>query len=283
MPAPVAADVHGNARLRRQLRPAPGDHVVLQRAGAAVVGDRAVLQRDAAAVGEEPLVQRTQLVGAAVDVGVARRLAQRAVRLERGEDGVDVAGGERALVVADHVGQGEVVDRLEQRRAVRVAAGQRPGGEVQPQLDDALVLVVVGRERHRKADAPAVGVDVDDDLLEPARMRDQEVDVLDVDVALRHPGPGVGGIAPERGLAPDPPAHRMVHLGHAGERLDERVDLTGHQPVEERHRAHALALVLLEDLLERGSGEQLGRPGHATSIPRRTYRVSARRSRPGQA
>jgi len=44
-------------------------------ARAAVVGDRAVLQRYAAAVGEKGRVERSQLVGAAVDVLIAGRLA----------------------------------------------------------------------------------------------------------------------------------------------------------------------------------------------------------------
>src|SRR3954468_25071954 len=58
--------VDGDAGLGRELRPAPADDVVLQGARAPVVGERAVLQLDAAAVGEEPLVERDQLVVAPV-------------------------------------------------------------------------------------------------------------------------------------------------------------------------------------------------------------------------
>ena len=113
--------------MRRQLRPAPGDHVVLQRASAAVIDDGAVLERDAAAIGEEQLVVRAQLIGAPVDVAVAGGLAHVPVRLERCEDRFHVAGRERALILADHVGLVNVEGGLEQRRAVLVAAGQRPG------------------------------------------------------------------------------------------------------------------------------------------------------------
>jgi hypothetical protein len=66
-----------------------------------------------------------------------------------------------------------------------VAAGQRPGAEVQAQLEDALVLlVVVAGERKGKTDASAAAVEVEHDLFDPARLRDEEVDVLDLDVAF---------------------------------------------------------------------------------------------------
>jgi hypothetical protein len=103
-------------------------------------------------------------------VGVAGRLAHVAVRLERGEDRFDVARREGALILADDVGLVEVGVWLEQRWAVRVAAGQRPGAEVQAQLDDALVLVAVGDERQGKADTAAVAVEVEDELFDPARI-----------------------------------------------------------------------------------------------------------------
>src|SRR3954471_12886322 len=69
--AAVAADVDGDARLRPQLRPAPGDDVVLQRACTAIVGDGATLQPDATAIGEEQLIERAQLVGPPVEIRVA--------------------------------------------------------------------------------------------------------------------------------------------------------------------------------------------------------------------
>ena len=73
--------------------------------------------------------------------------------------------------------------------------------------------------------------------------------------------------APERALALDPAAHRVMHLGHARERLDERVDLPGQQAVEEAHRPQALASVLVQEALQRGGGEELGREGHGARIP----------------
>ena len=106
-------------------------------------------------------------------------------------------------------------------------------------------LVVVGGERQGKADAPAVAVEVQDDLLDPARIGDEEVDVLDLGLAFRQPR--VMSVTKCRN-APSPliaPAYRVMHLGHARERLDERVDLPGHQAVEEGHRSEALAPVLV--------------------------------------
>ena len=135
-------------------------------------------------------------------------------------------------------------------------------------------LVVVGGERQGQADASAVAVEVQDDLFDPARIRDEEVDVLDVDIACRQPRGHLGDEAPERAFALDPPAYRVMHLGHARERLDERVDLPGHQAVEEGHRPEALASVLLQYALQRGGGEELGCPGHATSIPCSPHRRS---------
>src|SRR5439155_3840795 len=116
-------------------RPAPGDHVVLQRARTSVVRDGTVLQRDAATVREEQLVERAQLVRAAVDVAIAGRLAHVTVRLEGCDGRFDVAGREGTLVVADDVGLVEVGVGLEHRRAARMVAGQRPGAEVDAELD----------------------------------------------------------------------------------------------------------------------------------------------------
>ena len=160
------------------------------------------------------LVVRAQLIGARWRRR-AGRLVHLSVRLERGDARFDVAGRERAQVLADDVGLAHVGVGLEQRRAARVAAGQRPAAEVQPQLDDPLVLLVVGDDRKGKPDASAVAVEVHDDLFDPARIRDEEVTCSTVPVAFRQPGRRVGDEAPERGLALDPPAHRVMYLGHA--------------------------------------------------------------------
>jgi hypothetical protein len=58
-----------------------------------------------------------------------------------------------------------------------------------------------------------------------------------------------------------------MHLWHARERFEERVDLSGHQAVEEGHRPEALTPVLVQDPLKRGSGEQLRRKRHASKDP----------------
>src|SRR5215213_8508550 len=81
------------------------------------------------------------------------------------------------------------------------------------------------------------------------------------------PGGRIGDEAPKRAFALDAPAYRVMHLWHTRERLEERVDLSGHQAVEEGHRSEALMPVLVQDPLQRGSGEQLRRKRHATSIP----------------
>jgi hypothetical protein len=85
--------------------------------------------------------------------------------------------------------------------------------------------------------------------------------VLDVDIAFRQPG--VRTVTKRRNaLSPlDAPAYWVMHLWHARERLEERVDLSGHQAVEGGHRSEALTPVLVQDPLQRGSGEQLRRKG----------------------
>jgi hypothetical protein len=129
--------------------------------------------------------------------------------------------------------------------------------KVHAQLDDAGVLVAVGGKGQGKLDAPIVAVDVEDDLLDAAARRDDEIDVLDRDVALRDPGVGVGHEPAERVGAPDATAYRVVQLGFAGERRDERVGLPGDQAVEIRHRRKVLVPALVQDALQGGGGEEL--------------------------
>src|SRR5688572_16225590 len=61
------------------------------------------------------LVEGAQLVRAAV--GGSRRLADVAIRFERRDHRFDVAGGERPVVLADHVGHLQGRIWLKQRRA----------------------------------------------------------------------------------------------------------------------------------------------------------------------
>jgi hypothetical protein len=62
-----------------------------------------VFQRDAPVVREQQLVEDTQAVAASVDVPATRRLASVAVRFECRHDRIDVAGRERALVLAHDI------------------------------------------------------------------------------------------------------------------------------------------------------------------------------------
>jgi hypothetical protein len=144
-----------------------------------------------------------------------------------------------------------------------VPAGQRPRAEVDAQLDDAGVLVAVGGEGQGQRDASILAVEMQDDLFDPAPRRDDEVDVLDGDVAVGQPGLGVGGEALERRDALHVPAYRVMQLRLPGERPGERVDLPRDQAVEERHRRETLAATLVQYAFQDGGGEQLRYPGHA--------------------
>ncbi len=274
----LAADVDGEPGLGRERRPPPGDDVVLERARHPVVDGRAALERDPAAVREQPLVQGPERGGAAVRVPLARRLAEIAVGLEGGDRRLHVAGGEGAPVVADDVrGAGQLVG-LQQRRADRVPAAQQPGAVVDPLLGDAAVGVVIAGDRHGNRDTPRVAVGVQDELLDPAARGDEEADLLGGRVVLGHPVAERDGEALERGDARDAPAHRMVDLGHAGERLDERADLPGPQAVEERDEREAAQALVLPHARQGGGGEELRRPGHRrdpTPRGRSTYRPAA--------
>jgi hypothetical protein len=65
------------------------------------------------------------------------------------------------------------------------------------------------------------------------------------------------------------PAQRMLQLGLAGKRVDQRAELTSNQPVEVRD-VYDLSLLLLFEPLEHRSGEQLGEPWHPKSVSQRT-------------
>jgi hypothetical protein len=77
-----------------------------------------------------------------------------------------------------------------------------------------------------------------------------------------------------RVIALDPPAYRVMQLGHAHERPDERVDLPADEAVEEAHGPRALASVFVQEMLDGGGGEELRRPGRAASIPWSTTPVT---------
>jgi hypothetical protein len=58
---------------------------------------------------------------------------------------------------------------------------------------------------------------VEHEFFDPTRRRDDEIDGLEGDVALGHPGGGVGDEPRERRGAFDAAAHRVMHLGLTGE------------------------------------------------------------------
>ena len=73
----------------------------------------------------------------------------------------------------------------------------------------------------------------------------------------------LGDERPERLHALDASADRVVELGLAGERLDQRIGLPRDQAVEEGHGDELLAPALVQHLLEHRRGEQLRDPRHA--------------------
>jgi hypothetical protein len=134
--AGAAADVDSEAGLRRRFGPA---HRTTLYSSAHEWPSSVTVQCSSGmppAVREEQLVQRDQLVAAPMDVRAAGGLAQR-VGLEDRDGGLHVAGGKRALVVAEEVGRVEVRVWLQQRWAVGVSACQRPIAPVEAELDDA--------------------------------------------------------------------------------------------------------------------------------------------------
>ncbi len=138
-----------------------------------------MLQRDAAVVGERQLVERAQAVGALVNVLAAGGLARVAIRFERSHDRLEVARRERALVVTDDVRDAQVRIGLQQRRPDRVAAGQQPAAEVQPQLFDPPVGPAVGDDRDRKIDSSVLIIEMKHELPETVPLGVNALDLLD--------------------------------------------------------------------------------------------------------
>ena len=209
------------------------------------------------------LVERAQAVWASVDVLPARGLPGVAAGLECRHDRLEVAGRERALVLGHDLRLAQLRVGLQQRRAVRVAAVQRPAAEVDPQLVHQSVGHAVGDDRDRQIDSPGLAVEMENHLLEAARLGDDVLDVLDRDVALREPRVRFADERLERPRALDPSSYRVVQLGLAGERLDQRVGLPGHKAGEVGDGVSLFALLLFLQPCQHGGGEQLGNPGHA--------------------
>src|SRR3954451_6489997 len=92
-----------DARLRRQVDRAPPDAVVLERGPHAVVRDAAILEGDAAATAEGLREIRSQLGCAAMGAARSQRSTDVPVRLERGDDGVNVPGAQSNLIAIDDI------------------------------------------------------------------------------------------------------------------------------------------------------------------------------------
>ena len=148
-----------------------------------------------------------------MDIVAAGGLAGIAVRFEGRHDRVDIAGRQRTLVLGHDIRLAQLRIGLQQRRAVRVAAGQRPAAEVHPQFLDASVGLAVGDDRDRKVDSLGLTVEVENHLPKAASLGDDVLDVLDRDVAPREPRFRFGGVRLERPRALDPPAYGVVQLG----------------------------------------------------------------------
>lgn len=109
-------------------------------------------------------------------------------------------------------------------------------------------------------------VDVHDHFLEAPRFEDDVAAVLERDLALGDPHVHVRDVRLERLPALDPAEDGMVQQGLTGERLQQGVEITGQQSVEERHRHQLGAAPLLQQSLQRPRAEQLRRPRHALSV-----------------
>jgi hypothetical protein len=222
------------------------------------------------------LVEGSQAVGAAVDVLAARGLAGIAVRFECRHDRVDVARGERALVLGHDVWLAQLRVALQHGRTVRVAAGQRPAARVDPELVEPTVELAVGDDRDRKIDSPVLAVEVQKHLPKAVPPGDDALDVVYRNVALLQPRALFSDEGLEGARALDPPAHGVVQLGLAGERVGQGTELPGPQAVVVGHGFKLVPLLLIQHSRQRRRREQLGDPRHPVSVPHPTACPRAR-------
>ena len=183
------------------------------------------------------------------------------------DDGVDIAARVSTQVRRDGVRHDQPGVRLEEGWTVRVPTRERLVGEVDPHLVDAPVDRPVGDDGDGQADRAVVRLEVDDHLLEAAPLENGVLDVLDRGVVVSEPGAGLGDERPECGLALDPPADWIVHLGLDAERRDQRVGIPGQQTVEVGHRDECVPPTPVQDLLQCRRREQLGGPRHGRKRP----------------
>src|SRR6516162_8630165 len=123
-----------------------------------------------------------------MDVRTARGLTDVGVGLESRYRGFGIAGRQGTLVVADDIRLAEARVRLEQWGPVVVLARQRPHAPVDPQLDDAPVIVAVSRYRNRHLDAPFVAIERHHRLFDATPRREDSLHPAEHRAALGQPG-----------------------------------------------------------------------------------------------
>jgi hypothetical protein len=223
-----------------------------------------VLLRNAAAVGELASVEVAQLLAAAVQVIGTGRLARVAVGLEGLDDGVEIAGGERAGTHRRDRG-GAARNREEQRRPVRVAAGVGPAAEVDPELFDPLLGVVLDDQSVWELDPPRVGVESDEHLFEAPRLGDDDVGFAGRGVMRGEPPAHVGDEIFERPDSDDFTPDRVAEPRLAGKRLDQGIKLAAENAVEVGHDQAFLSPPRRQSL-DRRRREELGGPRHLPTV-----------------
>jgi hypothetical protein len=88
---------------------------------------------------------------------------------------------------------------------------------------------LVRRDRYWGIARPRLTAEVNNVLLNSVAVHNDAVDLLDRDLAFLEPCVDCSDVRSKRPHALDPPADRIVQLGLAGERADQRVGLTGEQ------------------------------------------------------
>ncbi len=239
-------DVDGDAGLRRQLGRAPAHDVVLQRARAPVV-DRPRSARAGCRRRSRTAARRTRAARPARGGRSRRRPARgrsRRARTPQGRRRRRLPQGRAGS--PDDVCAAQLRVGLEQRRADRVAAGQRPAARSTRRSSSSRAsgrwsaTIATGSSTR-----PASPSRWRTTSSKPRARRTTRATSSTVTLRSREPRAHLGDERLERPRAPDPPAYRVVQLGLAGERLDQRIDLARHQPVEVRHDARDLAAPLV--------------------------------------
>ena len=111
-------------------------------------------------------------------------LAGVAIRFERRDDRVHIAGRQCALVVRHDTLRAQIRIALQQGRAMHVTTRQGPDAVVDPELDEPTVGAPVGDDRDRNVHSLTVTVEVENDFLESPRLREYMLDRIERHAAL---------------------------------------------------------------------------------------------------